>query len=66
MNTGDYCFFWNARSFVEFAFSRHEYQGFSYVHVLRQVFRRADIISLGRAQKPALVSWDALPQPYAF
>ena len=30
MNTGDYCFFWNARSFLEFAFSRHESGGIQY------------------------------------
>src|SRR5215510_4542037 len=23
MNTGDHCFFWTARTFIEFAFSRH-------------------------------------------
>ena len=31
MNTGDYCFFWNARSFLEFAFSRHKHDGSEYL-----------------------------------
>ncbi len=30
MNTGDHCFFWNARSFLEFAFSRHDDGGIEY------------------------------------
>jgi arachidonate 5-lipoxygenase len=30
MNTGDYCFFWNARSFLQFAFSRHDEGGIEY------------------------------------
>ena len=30
MNTGDFCFFWNGRSFMEFAFSRHESGGIQY------------------------------------
>jgi arachidonate 5-lipoxygenase len=31
MNTGHHCFFWNARSFLEFAFSRDEHEGIEYV-----------------------------------
>ena len=30
MNTGDHCFFWNGRSFLEFAFSRHDDGGIEY------------------------------------
>ena len=31
MNTGEHCFFWNARSFLDFAFSRHEKGGIEYL-----------------------------------
>ena len=36
MNTGDYCFFWNARSFLEFAFSRHKHDGGEYLPFYRK------------------------------
>ncbi|MBN9117588.1 MAG: hypothetical protein J0I06_00170 [Planctomycetes bacterium] len=31
LNTGRHCFFWNAASFLEFAFSRDEHEGVEYV-----------------------------------
>lgn len=36
MNTGDHCFFWNARSFLEFAFSRHVHDGIEYEKFYRK------------------------------
>ena len=36
MNTGNHCFFWTARSFLEFAFSRHPHDGMEYEEFYRK------------------------------